>query len=186
MRFLGVDVISMLWDRFFRKKRKYREHIHDMKMTTKDTRFLSIISHSFNEDDFVVVYISYAGGAGAEDYFLVNSIVELEKILAKVKPWDRVCVFTKKAIPIRGHANIDLKTQALTILFQLQAKDSVESIVAVKTDSGHTPLSWGDDWVQLDSSEKVEEWFTKNTNAPVIIFPPAWVNDEVIEALGSG
>jgi hypothetical protein len=156
----------------------------DMRMTTKDVNFLSTVTESLKNDGFVVVHIDYIGGAGRQDYFLVNSTAELEEVISRVKTRDLVSVFMNEAIGIKGKADDILQEQTIAMLSQLQADDSDESVIAVRRDTNHLQLIYMDDWQPLYSAMEIKEWFAKNHNAPIIAFPPPWNNSKVLEAIG--
>jgi hypothetical protein len=150
-----------------------------MKMTEIEPLFISAVLNSINKNGFAVVYIYYKGGAGAEDYFLVNSNAELEEVFAKVKPYDHVNVLIEES-SIAGKADYVLQEQACVLLSNLQKLDSDECIIAVKSNTGHLSLIYGEDWQSLYSAAEIETWFAANHDAPVILFGDPWSNDKVL------
>lgn len=152
-----------------------------MRITTKDVNFLTTVSNALDKEGFLVVHVDHGG---PQDYYLINSPVELKKVFSFVQSKDMVSIFTKKAIPIKGKADSDLKEQALVTLSALHIKDSDECVIAIRTDNTKTKLSWGDNWIQLSSAKEVRGWFNRNHGHPIIVFPPAWINDDVIKAHG--
>ncbi|NIP26859.1 MAG: hypothetical protein GWN67_21545 [Phycisphaerae bacterium] len=154
-------------------------------MTTEDVNFLSTVTESLKNDGFAVFHIDYIGGAGHQDYFLVNSTAELEEVISRIEPGDLVSVFMNEAIGIKGKAEDILQEQAIAMLSELQAEDCDECVIAFRRDTNHLQLIYKDDWQPLCSAMEIKEWFAKNLNAPIIVFAPPWNNSKVLEAKGA-
>lgn len=154
----------------------HSEKYSKSKHSIKDASFLSRVSKSLDEEDFVVVHIDHGG---PQDYYLIRSVVDLKKTISVVQSKDIITIFTKRSITIKGKADSDLLEQTLKLLSKLHIEDSDESVIAIRIDSAKTKLSWGGDWIQLSTAKEAKEWFNKNHGHSIIVFTPAWINDEI-------
>lgn len=143
-----------------------------------DNSFLSLVERWLTETGEIYVVIRYSHSAGAKDYLLIHTFLELQEKLRSLPAKTEVIVFRRRQLPIRGIADEKLLHLALSEISEgvewtmeeydanaqtisrcleggTERRELIESFEEYKGVSvavGKTPTFWDDDDEDMQSA----------------------------------